>query len=82
MAHTHYPKLDALIIFFSLVISNIIYVVYDIELSHGFLDIQERTFFALSLIIFIISLSSTYDIITSLFYLNELRYEISNTTEE
>jgi hypothetical protein len=75
-------KLDAKIIFFSLVVSSAIFVIYDIEVSPSLLDIQIRAFFALGLIILIFSLSSAYDVITSLFYLNELRYELSKRKQE
>ena len=68
-------KLDTKIIFSSLVISTIIFVSYDIEYFAAYID--PRIFFVFSLILLFCSLSSTYDIIMSLFYLNELRYEIS-----
>ncbi|MCO5382602.1 MAG: hypothetical protein NHB15_11320 [Methanosarcina barkeri] len=75
-------KLDAKIIFFSFVLSNVVYVIYDTELSPSFIDVQKRIFFALGLVILIFSLSSTYDVITSLFFLNELRYELANEKQE
>ena len=75
-------KLDAKIIFFSLAMSTFIFVIYDIELSRDILDIQKRVFFALGLIILTFSLSAIYDIVISLFYLNELRYELSNEKQE
>ncbi len=74
-------KFDAKLIFFSLVVSNIIFVIYDFELLPDLLDIQKRIFLALDLIILIFSLSSAYDVIISLFYLNELRYELSEGNE-
>lgn len=75
-------KFDAKIIFFSLVVSIIILVIYDIEFSINHLEIQKRLFFSLSFIFFFFSLSSAYDIILSLFYLNELRYTLSTKKQE
>lgn len=75
-------KFDAKVIFFSLIASIVILITYDIQFSTSFLEIQKRLFFALSFIVLFFSLSSAYDIIVSLFDLNELRYILSTKKQE
>lgn len=75
-------KSDAIIIFFSLVVSIIILVIYDIEFSINHLEFQKRLLFSLNFIFLFISLSAAYDIILSLFYLNELRYILSTKNQK
>ena len=70
-------KLDAKIIFSSLFISIIIMLIHNIEVVPIDLSIQMKFYFAVGLFVLFISMSSVYDIITSLFHLNELRYELS-----
>ena len=70
-------KLDAKIIFSSLFISIIIMLIHNIEVVPIDVSIQMKFYFAVGLFVLFISMSSVYDIIMSLFHLNELRYELS-----
>ena len=75
-------KLDAKIIFSSLFISIIIMLIHNIEVVPIDLSIQMKFYFAVGLFVLFISMSSVYDIITGLFHLNELRYELSPKSGE
>ena len=69
-------KLDSIIIFISLGISVLILLISDLYLI--------PIWFLLGLGLFglFMSLSAVYDIIVSLFYLNQLRYELSSIISE
>lgn len=97
MIHTHFKnnnnkdiyldfirntELDAKIIFSNLFISIIIMLIHNIEVVTIDVSIQMKFYFAVGLFILFLSMSSVYDIITSLFHLNELRYELSPKSGE
>jgi hypothetical protein len=75
-------ELDAKIIFSNLFISIIIMLIHNIEVVTIDVSIQMKFYFAVGLFILFLSMSSVYDIITSLFHLNELRYELSPKSGE
>jgi len=80
----HDVKLDTVIIFYSVSFSIIIFLIYDLDfpfmsypvfVAEYITKIQLIMGFALFGLL--MSLSAIYDIIFSLFYLNQVRYEIS-----
>lgn len=80
----HDVKLDTIIIFYSVSFSVIIFLIYDLDfpfmsypafIAEYITKIQLIMGFALFGLL--MSLSAIYDIIFSLFYLNQVRYEIS-----
>jgi len=81
-------KLDTIIIFSSLCLSIIITLVYDFDLRFINIPFQEiinlstiQILAGFGLFILLFSLSAIYDIIMSLFYLNQLRYELSKSDD-
>jgi hypothetical protein len=73
-------EIDAKIIFSSLCFAILILVAYDVDLA--FVNIPSWLFLGLGFFILFLSISSVYDIITSLFHLNQLRYELSTKIEK
>lgn len=72
-------KIDAKIIFLSLCLSVLILLISDIDLT--FINIPLWFLLGLGLFGLFMSISAVYDIIMSLFYLNQLRYELSTKIE-
>lgn len=72
-------EIDAKIIFSTLILSIVLLVLYDI--NSGFKYLPEWFFLGFGFFGLFISISSVYDIIVSLFYLNNLRYELSTKNE-
>ena len=70
-------KVDTKIIFSSLCLSVLILLISDIN----FIDIPVWFLLGLGLLGLFMSLSAVYDIVMSLFDLNQLRYELSTKTE-
>lgn len=73
-------EIDAKIIFSSLCLVILILIVYDINLAY--LNFPSWLFLGLGLFGLFLSISSVYDIIISLFHLNQLRYELSTKIEK
>jgi hypothetical protein len=72
-------EIDAKIIFSTLISSILLLIFYDINLGINYLP--EWLFLGLGFFGLSISILSVYEIIVSLFYLNELRYELSTKIE-
>ena len=68
-------KLDAKIIFFSLCVSIFILLIKDTGVP--FIELPLKYLYISGIFVLLISISSVYDIIMSLYGLNELRYKIS-----
>lgn len=73
-------EIDAKIIFSSLCFAILMLVAYDVNLV--FVIIPSWLFLGLGFFVLFLSISSVYDIITSLFRLNQLRYELSTKIEK
>lgn len=73
-------EIDAKIIFSSLCFAILILVAYDVNLT--FVNIPSWLFLGLGFFVLFLSISAVYDIIMSLFYLNQLRYELSTKMEK
>ncbi len=73
-------EIDAKTIFLSLCFSILILIFYGIDLAFVYIPV----WFLLGLGLFglFLSISAVYDIITSLFHLNQLRYELSKIEKE
>lgn len=73
-------KIDIVIVIFTFCFTNILVIISEVNLV--FLDISMWILLGLGVFGFIMSILAEYDTIMSLFYLNQLRYELAKNRNE